>query len=157
MSDKGNYASTLEREQLRQPQQSRTISIVSTWLKLREPGRLAITVRAAKAADGITSTTGGFAPNPARSSRIVSSGCVGRERTIVNVPTRPLHRSLVGASAARRLQTLHRDLDVKKGKARWHAELEDIRLAARALKGKEEDLDSREIVIEAALRLINGE
>ena len=68
------------------------------------------------------------------------------------VPTQSLYiEALVGTHPLLEdFKLLHRALDVKKvqGEVR-HAELENIRLAARALKGNDEDPDiEKKIVIE---------
>src|SRR5438874_5775485 len=70
----------------------------------------------------------------------------------VVVPTHSLYiEALVGTHPLLEdFKLIHRALDVKKVQAEVrHAELENIRLAARALKGKDEDPDiEKKIVIE---------
>jgi hypothetical protein len=75
------------------------------------------------------------------------------ESELVIVPTDSLYiECLVGTHPLLEdFKLIHRALDVKKVQAEVrHAELENIRLAARALKGKDEDPDiEKKIVIEA--------
>ena len=70
------------------------------------------------------------------------------------VPTDSLYiEALVGTHPLLEdFKLIHRALDVKKVQAEVrHAELENIRLAARALEGKDEDPDiEKKIVIEQA-------
>ena len=69
---------------------------------------------------------------------------------LVVVPTSSLYiEALVGAHPLLEdFKLLHRALDVKKVQAEVrHAELENIRLAARALKGKDEDPDIEKTVV----------
>jgi hypothetical protein len=75
-----------------------------------------------------------------------------RESDIVVVPTSSLYiEALVGTHPLLEdFKLIHRALDVKKAQAEArHAELENVRLAARALRGKDDDPDvDRKIVIE---------
>jgi hypothetical protein len=84
----------------------------------------------------------------------LSSSCTDSDKVIV--PTTSLYiEALVGTHPLLEdFKLIHRALDVKKVQAEVrHAELENIRLAARALRGKDEDPDiDKKIVIEA-----NGE
>ena len=74
------------------------------------------------------------------------------ESDLVIVPTKSLYiEALVGTHPLLEdFKLIHRALDVKKVQAEVrHAELENIRLASRALKGKDEDPDiEKKIVIE---------
>jgi len=78
----------------------------------------------------------------------------GKDNELVIVPTNSLYiECLVGTHPLLEdFKLIHRALDVKKVQAEVrHAELENIRLAARALKGKDEDPDiEKKIVIEGA-------
>jgi hypothetical protein len=75
-----------------------------------------------------------------------------KESELVIVPTKSLYiEALVGTHPLLEdFKLIHRALDVKKVQAETrHAELENIRLAARALKGKDEDPDiEKKIVVE---------
>jgi len=75
-----------------------------------------------------------------------------KEKELVVVPTSSLYiEALVGTHPLLEdFKLIHRALDVKKVQAEVrHAELENIRLAARALKGNEEDPDiEKKIVIQ---------
>ena len=76
-----------------------------------------------------------------------------KDNELVIVPTSSLYiECLVGTHPLLEdFKLIHRALDVKKVQAEVrHAELENIRLAARALKGKDEDPDiEKKIVIES--------
>ncbi len=75
-----------------------------------------------------------------------------KDNDLVIVPTSSLYiECLVGTHPLLEdFKLMHRALDVKKVQAEVrHAELENVRLAARALKGKDEDPDiEKKIVIE---------
>jgi hypothetical protein len=75
------------------------------------------------------------------------------ESELVVVPTTSLYiEALVGTHPLLEdFKLIHRALDVKKVQAEVrHAELENIRLASRALKGKDEDPDiEKKIIIES--------
>src|SRR6476620_12129883 len=75
-----------------------------------------------------------------------------KDNELVVVPTSSLYiECLVGThTLLEDFKLAHRALDVKKVQAEVrHAELENIRLAARALKGKDEDPDiEKKILIE---------
>jgi hypothetical protein len=77
-----------------------------------------------------------------------------RDNDLVVVPTSSLYiEALVGTHPLLEdFKLIHRALDVKKVQAEVrHAELENIRLAARALRGKDDDPDiEKKIVIEEA-------
>jgi hypothetical protein len=83
-----------------------------------------------------------------------------KEKELVIVPTSSLYiECLVGTHPLLEdFKLIHRALDVKKVQAEVrHAELENIRLAARALKGKDEDPDiEKKIVIENAAGVVVG-
>jgi hypothetical protein len=88
----------------------------------------------------------------------LSSGRLDDDRVVV--PSSGLYmEALVGTHPLLEdFKLLHRALDVKKVQAEVrHAELENIRLAARALKGKDEDPDiEKKIVIENAKDIVVG-
>ena len=75
-----------------------------------------------------------------------------KENDLVIVPTSSLYiEALVGTHPLLEdFKLIHRALDVKKVQSEVrHAELENIRLAARSLKGKDEDPDvEKKIIVE---------
>ena len=81
-----------------------------------------------------------------------------KDNELVIVPTSSLYiECLVGTHPLLEdFKLIHRALDVKKVQAEVrHAELENVRLAARALKGKDEDPDiEKKIVVENANNLV---
>jgi hypothetical protein len=81
-----------------------------------------------------------------------------KDNELVIVPTSSLYiECLVGTHPLlENFKLIHRALDVKKVQAEVrHAELENVRLAARALKGKDEDPDiEKKIVVENAGGLV---
>jgi hypothetical protein len=81
-----------------------------------------------------------------------------KDHDLVVVPTKSLYiEALVGTHPLLEdFKLIHRALDVKKVQAEVrHAELENIRLAARALKGKDEDPDiEKKIVIEGGAETV---
>jgi hypothetical protein len=81
-----------------------------------------------------------------------------KDNELVIVPTSSLYiECLVGTHPLLEdFKLIHRALDVKKVQAEVrHAELENVRLAARALKGKDEDPDiEKKIVVENARGLV---
>jgi hypothetical protein len=81
-----------------------------------------------------------------------------KDNELVIVPTSSLYiECLVGTHPLLEdFKLIHRALDVKKVQAEVrHAELENVRLAARALKGKDEDPDiEKKIVVENAESLV---
>jgi hypothetical protein len=81
-----------------------------------------------------------------------------KEKELVIVPTNSLYiECLVGTHPLLEdFKLIHRAIDVKKAQAEVrHAELENIRLAARALKGETEDPDiEKKIVVEGGLAAV---
>ena len=107
------------------------------------------------------STTRISTTSTGRSSRSCSSDGSSRldaDDDLVVVPTASLYiEALVGTHPLLEdFKLLHRALDVKKVQAEVrHAELENVRLAARALKGKDEDPDiEKKVVIENGAQLV---